>query len=209
MSLLSIIDAIKIAIESIEDRSDIPESIKTQAIDKLKKLQARDWYNCWDEESIIAALQEYKNRTGLIPTYTSLKEHGMPKPQTIQSVFHMKASDLINNVFHDDILKARSELIECFICQYNKNAVAGINSKKYNMLRDKGTPTWEAIARNCGVSTWKELIEIAGVQYRPKDCCTSKMVITNASSPYMENLIKLNKERERLNGELVKLLHAK
>lgn len=94
MSILSTIQAIEIAIESIEGREDLPVKTREEAIQRLKNMSDRDWYIKWDKESIIQALNDYKTRTGKAPTVTNLVETGMPKSLTIQSHFHMKASAL-------------------------------------------------------------------------------------------------------------------
>ena len=74
MSILSTVQAIDLGIASIEARDDIPPKTKEQAIRLLKSLEQADWHKSWSKESVIDALNAYKERTGRAPTVTNLKE---------------------------------------------------------------------------------------------------------------------------------------
>ena len=102
MSILSTVQAIQLGIESIEARTDIPSRKKEQAIKLLSSLEQSDWYQNWTKDSIIKALNDYREKNGRAPTVTNLKEHGMPKGVTIQSVFNMKPSLLLKRLFPEN-----------------------------------------------------------------------------------------------------------
>lgn len=223
MSILATTQAIQIGIESIEIRDDIPSKTKQQAIKLLQSLEQADWHKGWDEESIIQTLQDYKKRTGIAPTVTSLKEYGMPKSVTIRSYFHMSPSLFLKRLFPENQkmrhvnpclsnpfgFKTEADWLNCFIEQFNKHKADGMSSRKYNILRDKDTPTWDTIARHCGVPTWSSLMEKTGVEY-PKKIKTAKSIyIANTTSPTIERLEAINKQREIFNTELYDLLTAK
>ena len=61
MSILSTVQAIQLGIESIEARTDIPSRKKEQAIKLLSSLEQSDWYQNWTKDSIIKALNDYKD----------------------------------------------------------------------------------------------------------------------------------------------------
>lgn len=223
MSILTTTQALQIGIESIEIRDDIPPKTKQLTIELLQSLEKADWHKGWDEESIIKALQDYKERTGIAPTVTSLKEYGMPKSVTIRSYFHMSPSLFLKRLFPENQkmrhvnpqlsnpfgFKAEADWLNCFIEQFNKHKAEGMSSRKYNILRDQDTPTWDTIARHCGLSTWTSLMEKAGVEYPNKTKTAQSLFIANATSPTIERLEAINKQREIFNTELYDILTEK
>lgn len=220
MSVVTITEAIQMGIESIKLRDDISEKETGDAIKLLTNMLNRDWYNKWDKESIIKALFDYKERNGVAPTVTNLSEFGMPKNTTIQTYFHMKASLLLRQLFPENKTKAakrenefgfseKEQWLSCFIQQFNKHLEEGMSSRKYDLLRDHGTPSWSTIARNCDVSTWAELMKLAGVEYPKKPAPTAKIIrISNTSSPTIERLENIMSQRRILNDELNSILHG-
>ena len=221
MKKLSTMEAILIGITSIEQRTDIPEQTKQLAIERLTNLSKRDWFVQWDKESIIAALQKFKNEHGYAPTVTNLSETGMPSNLTIQSHFNVKASSFLSQLFPENReisskKKKRSncygfnteeDWMNCFIEQFNKHLNDGMSARKYNILRDNGTPTWDAIARHCNVQTWSELMAKANVKYNKKVVKTATNInIVDVSSPFLDKLEHLNDERKQLNKELYEIL---
>ena len=216
MSIISTEKAIQIGIESIRQRDDIPPKTKEQALKLLGKLEQADWYKSWTKETIIAALNDYKERTGRAPTVTNLKEHGMPKSVTIRSVFNMSPSLLLKRLFPENRtlkvvnpelsnpfgFETQDDWLNCFIEQFNKHKKEGMSSKTYNCLRDKGTPAWDTIANHCKISGWNELMKKAKVKYvkKPREA-VHNIYISDATSPLVEKLNALNEERKRLNQE--------
>lgn len=224
MSILTIMQAIQIGIESIEKRNDLPPQTQQEAIKIIKRIAGRDWYIHWDKDSIIKALQDYKQRTGKAPTVTNLTETGMPKSLTIQTHFNMKASLLLKQLFPENrntkkqIVKrnniygfnTKQQWLDCFSEQFNKHLCDDMCSKRYDLLRDEGTPTWNTIARHCGLSSWIKLMDEAGVEYSQKKFKTAKeLYISSTTSPTVEALNAANQERKRLNNELYQLLSIK
>ena len=141
-------------------------------------MSGRDWYIRWDKESIIKALNDYKEKTGRAPTVTNLVETGMPKNLTIQSHFHIRASEFLKQLFPENRnlkknakpyskfgFETEEEWLNCFAEQFKKHLCPDMCSKKYDLLRDKGTPTWSTIAKHCKMTLWKELMEAAGVKF--------------------------------------------
>lgn len=224
MSILSTCQAIQIAIDSVGAREDLPPKTREEAVEILKRISSRDWYVQWDKKTIIAALEEFKRRNGKAPTVSNLTETGMPKSLTIKTHFHMNASLLLKQLFPEnrdtknDInkrmniygFKNEEDWLECFRTQFNKNIENGISSKKYDLIRDDGTPTWNTIARRCGCTTWTELMEKAGVKYMRKGSHTARSVhIRRITSPTLERLESINKQKKKLNKELYEILSKK
>lgn len=171
-------------------------------------------------------MKDYKERTGVAPTSTSLKEHGMPKGVTIQSLFHMTPSHFLKQLFPETRslqgvdaqvhnaygFETEQDWLNCFAEQFNCHKHEEMCCKKYNIVKDKHTPTCETIARHCHVTTWRALMEKAGVRYDKKTYQTaSELRVTGFKSPLVEKLDAINKERARLNKELADLfeLHDK
>ena len=224
MSIISTEQAIQIGIESIRLREDIPPKTKEQALRLLGKLEQADWYRNWTKESIIEALNDYKERTGKAPTVTNLKERGMPNSVTVRSVFHMSPSLVLKRLFPENrrINGADSEILNsfgfeteddwlnCFVEQFNKHREEGMCCKTYNALRDNGTPAWNTIAHHCKITSWSELMKKTGVEYiKNKRETAHDIYISNATSPLVDKLEALMKERRKLNQELIDLWDRK
>lgn len=221
MSILSTEQALALGIASIEARQDIPPKTKENAIALLQSLKQADWHRNWTKESVVKVLNDYKERTGCAPTVTTLKEHGMPKGVTIQSLFKMSPSLLLKRLFPDNRkmrfvnptlsnpygFETAEEWLQCFAEQFNKHKAEGMNCRQFNVLRDEGTPTWETVARHCKLSTWTALIEKSGVQFVKKRPVTAKTIaVIDCKSPFVEKLESANRERERLNNQFMVLL---
>lgn len=224
MSILSTVQAIQLGIESIEARTDIPPRKKEQAIKLLSSLEQSEWYQNWTKDSIIKALNDYREKNGRAPTVTNLKEHGMPKGVTIQSVFNMKPSLLLKRLFpenrnqrHVDPELANpygfdkpEDWINCFAEQFNKHKKEGMNCRQFNLLRDEGTPTWETVARHCKIATWTDLMKKAGVKYiRPKRETAHNLELNNFKSPICEKLDAINRERRQILDEFIELVNER
>ncbi len=218
MSILSTAQALQLAVSSVEQRSDLPPKTKAQAIKLLQSLEQADWHRSWTKESILEALNDYKQRTGKAPTVTSLKEHGMPKSVTVQAVFQMSPSLLLKRLFPENQkqrhvnptlsnpfgFETAEDWLNCFREQFDKHKTEGISSRRYNALRDPNTPTWETIARHCKISTWTELIETAEVKYiKHQRAAAAPVRITGCKSPYLEKLEQINAEHDRLIQQLI------
>ena len=216
MSIITTAEAIRIGIESIEARADIPPKTQLDAIRLLRSLEKADWHRNWTRESIIQALNEYKERTGKAPTVTNLKEHGMPKGVTIQKVFQMSPSLLLKRLFPENRkmkhvnpalsnpygFDSEIEWLNCFREQFEKHKHEDMSCKQYNVLRDESTPTWNTIARYCKISGWTALMKKAGVAYPEKRIETAHDIrVVSASSPIVEKLEAINREKERLTRE--------
>ena len=218
MSILSTMQAIDIAIKSVELRNDLPPKTKEEVLIKLNKVKKYDWYIKWTDEKIISTLYDYKERTGRAPTVTSLKEFGMPKSVTIYSHFHMSPSMFLKKLFPDrkyeryPNYKTEKDWLNCFIEQINKHPGIGCSSKKYNLLRDKNTPMWETIIRYLNLETWRNLLDLAGIEYiytKTKYKTSKNIHISNCKSPIVEKLNEINSQRKKLNAELYGILNLK
>ena len=224
MSILSTVQAINLGIASIEARDDIPPKTKEQAIRLLKSLEQADWHKSWTKEKVIEALNAYKERTGLAPTVTNLKEHGMPKGVTIQSLFHMPPSLLLKRLFPENRkpnhvnpelsnpygFEKPEDWLQCFRDQFNKHREEGMCCRQFNVLRDDCTPTWETIARHCKIPTWTELMKKADVEYiTPKIETVNSFEIVGFKSPLAEKLEALNEEKKRITEEFIHHLNER
>lgn len=221
MGILTTLQAIQIGIDSIRQRNDIPQKTKENAIHLLQGIEKADWYREWDKEKVIKVLTEYKERTGITPSTNTLKEYGMPKGVTIQSLFHISPSLFLKRLFPDNRTMRYANLevsnpfgfenqedwLNCFIEQFNKHKTEIDNSKRYNLVRDNNTPTWGTIAKHCGLTTWKELMKKAGVEYQEKKIQTATNIhIVNFTSPLVTKLEAINQRRAELNAELLDIL---
>ncbi len=214
---------LQLAIESIALRTDLPEKQKEYLILQLQKYEQRDWYHRWDKDSILKALQDYKERTGSAPTVTSLKEPGMPKSLTIKNTFHMDASAFLRRLFPELNqmrhcnptygspfgYQTKEAWLGCFRSQFKKHRAEITSAKMYNIVKDADTPTWGTICNHTGVSTWTELMELADVRYAKRTANTKHLTLTSASSPFLDRFQKLSDERKALNMEFMELLQKK
>jgi hypothetical protein len=188
------------------------EEIK-EVIEHLEKLQRRDLVAHWTQESIVEALNHWEKEHGMPPTVTSLVEPGMPGSNIIQKHFGMKASAFLRQMYPGNYKRhtpenkygytTQEEWVACFREQFLKHCNSeGFCSRKYNLLRDEGTPRWETISLHCDNAQWKKLMELADVRYpnRPRtDGLKEFRVIT--ISPLVDRIEKAVAERERLNQE--------
>lgn len=217
MGYFSIHKAIEIAIGSIKSNNDLSPKTKKETIRILNNIAKRDYFTYWDKGKIIRTLKDYKERTGLTPTVTTLTEVGMPKATTVQSIFHIKASLFLKQLFpekrktrHDKMytnpygFNTEEAWLKCFKEQFEKCGYP--TSKRYNALRDKDTPTWNTIARYLGLSTWSELMSRAEVNYPDKKATAQAVKIQSTVSPTMRKLEQINSEKRKLNDELLDLL---
>lgn len=218
MGILSCEEALKIGLESIRMRTDLPPKTKEEAIRKMETVMQKQPYKKWSEASVIAALQDFKKRNGYAPTVSNLTEDGMPKSATIQLLFHMRASAFLHRLFPETLLGKRhvqskysyqtpEEWMACFQEQFNKHLAEGMSCRRYNKLRDEKTPPWERIARACDLKQWSELMEKANVHYprRPPKKETP-LYINSVKSPYLEAMKQLNQEYTIVTAELRQLL---
>lgn len=60
------------------------------------------------------------------------------------------------------------------------------------------------------MSSWAELMKKAGVEYpEKKRQIAQRLYVSDAKSPIVEQLTEINRERERLNAELLQILSGK
>ena len=167
-------DALDLAISILEKQATTAEL--TEAITLLQHLRKRDMVANWSKESIIAALDDWKEQHGRPPTVTNLIEPGMPGANIIQKHFGIRASAFMRGRYPPDNnpvppinrygYKNCDDWISCFREQFLKHCNEdGFSSKTYNMLKDKDTPLWMTIARHCGTTKWTKLMELAEVEY--------------------------------------------
>ena len=83
-----------------------------------------------------------------------------------------------------------------------------MNGRVYNQLRDRGTPTWDTIARYTGDVTWSRLMKSAGVKYMGNRGLETAhvLVVDHADSPLVQKLDEISSERKKLNEELKEIL---
>ena len=209
--------AIQIAIGSTRDNNVIDEKERSETIKILENVLKRDYFTYWDKDKIIEALMDYKERTGLTPTVTSLTEIGMPKATTIRTHFHIKASLLLKQLFPENRRTRPEKMytnpygfdteeawLKCFTEQFHKCGCP--TSRRYNALRDKDTPTWNTIARYLKLKGWKELMTKAQVSYPNKVGTASEVQLTSTTSPTLEKLEEIVRQKQRLNDELLDVL---
>lgn len=216
MGMLSIFQAIDIAIESVEKRIDITPAKKREVLYLLNQVKKKDCYTQWNKDSIIEYLQKWRDEHGRPPTTTNLREVGMPHAATIQRYFDMSPSALLKQLFPELIpfhrvvvnewgFTTEQEWLDCFKEQFNKHLCENMSSKKYDVVRDKDTPTWGTIARHCDIVGWQELMKRAGVTYLNKNkikTAKANELKLNMRSPFLEKVNELNKERDRHLKEL-------
>lgn len=221
MGYFSIYKAVEFAVDSVRKNKDLTATQKDETIKLLKNLSKRDYFIKWDKEKIITVLKDYKERTGLTPTVTTLSEPGMPKGITIQSFFHVKPSLFLKQLFPENRKTRPDKMytnvygfncdeawLNCFREQFKKTGCT--SAKAYNSLRDKDTPTWDTIARYLKIDGWKALMEYAGVEYpRKKIVNVEHPIIYDGFSPIVTKLEALNLEREKLNKELLDIYNVK
>lgn len=216
-------EAIRIAIESVKIRADISEASRRETLKKLNALSKNVWYKSWDKESIKEAIHKFKDQHGRIPNTADLARIELPSYNIIRAHFHLSYSTFIAQEFPEyrfykpnpktnryDALTV-DEWIQFFVEQFNKHLCPEMNGRVYNQLRDRGTPTWDTIARYTGDITWTRLMKHAGVKYLgTRGIETAQvLVIDNTESPLIKKLDEMSLERKRLNDELRDILMNK
>lgn len=216
MSILSIGEAIDLAMESVELRDDIPPRTKLCTINGLKSLKQRDYYKKWDKEKIISKIKEWTEENGRVPRSSNFNEFGMPHPATIRQHFGTTPAALVRRLYpdlaltHSEINKwgfvTKEDWINCFREQFIKHSDVIANERMYDGLRDKNTPCAGTIIRNCNFQNWNELLKYAKVEYQnKKDKVTAlddDIKLTNSYSPTLAKFEALNQERNRHLQEL-------
>lgn len=209
-------EALELAVNVLEKEKTNTEYSK--AIKLLRQLQRRDLVAKWTQDSIIAALDKWKDKNGIPPNVTSLTEPGMPGASIIQKHFGMGASAFLHRRYPNyDLIppknqygyKSEDDWINCFREQFLKHChEEGFSSKTYNMLKDKDTPIWSTIASHCGTTKWSKLMELAGVKYpgKPKQYERGKLRITVVKSPWLERFEAAVAERRILDQRLIEVI---
>lgn len=209
-------DALELAISVLQEQQNTKCS---EAVKLLQNLQKRDLAAQWSQETIIAALDKWKDQHGKSPTTTHLIEPGMPGANIIQKHFGIRASAFLNKLYPPDNNKTPSQnqygylspddWLSCFREQFLKHCDEdGFNSKTYNMLKDTGTPLWMTIARHCGTTQWSKLMELAGVNYPMQigQCKTGTLHISSVKSPWLERLEAAVEKSKELDQQLIDTL---
>lgn len=205
-------EALDLAIKTMSEYSDGNEY--KDATKLLKALQKRELATKWSKESIVAALENWREKNGRPPTTTNLIEPGMPGSSTIQKHFGMRASALLrlmyppeDLIYHDRNtygFLSSEDWLNCFKEQFEKHcSEEGFSSKTYNMKKDKGTPQWETIARHCGTTQWMKLMEMAEVKY-PGRIVNGH--ITTVNMPFVDRLEAALRKKEELTNRLIETI---
>lgn len=207
-------NALELAIIALQ--KETPTKKNTEAIILLQQLQKRDIVSKWTQETIIAALDNWKDLNGRPPTVTNLIEPGMPGANIIQKHFGMRASAFLHRRYPPDNnpeqtknqygFISEGDWIVCFREQFLKHCNEdGFSSKTYNMLKDNGTPLWMTIARHCGTTQWTKLMELAEVKYpgQIEQCKPGTLHISAVKSPWLERLEAAVAKREILDQRLI------
>ena len=207
-------DALELAIVALQKES--PTERNTEAIMLLQRLQKRDIVSKWTQETIIAALDNWKDLNGRPPTATNLIEPGMPGANIIQKHFGMRASAFLHRRYPPDNnpappknqygFQSEDDWIACFREQFLKHCnEEGFSSKTYNMLKDKDTPLWMTIARHCGTTKWTKLMELAEVNYPGYTAqnVAGTLHVSSVKSPWLERLEAAVAKREELDQQLI------
>lgn len=220
MSMYNAQQAMEIAIRTVKQCCDLTEASKNDVLKKLYAITKSVTKKNWDQKSILEALHKFHKTHGKPPAVLDLSLDELPSGYIITSHFHCSPGTLLRREF-PETRKVRpkniygftteQEWIDCFKEQFNKHLFPGMNNRKYNQIRDKGTPAWETIARNTGYTTWHELMEKAGVKYLgQRSLETAKvLVIKDVDSPLLKKMDKINSERRALNDELLNILQNK
>ncbi len=207
-------DALELAISVLQENPQKAEYL--EAIKLLQRLQKRDIVAQWSQETIIAALDNWKDQHGKPPTVTNLIEPGMPGANIIQKHFGVRASALLYRRYPPDNNPAppknrygyitTEDWLACFREQFLKHCTEeGFCSKTYNMLKDKDTPLWMTIARHCGTTQWSKLMKLADVKYpgQVDQYEPGTLHVSSVKSPWLERLEAAVAKREELDQQLI------
>jgi hypothetical protein len=219
--MFSIQQAIEIAAQSVKMRTDLPTATYQEVLGKLERLSRQVWNKSWNKETIIEALQRFKEENGRAPIVTDLNQKELPSGGTIQAYFHTTPATFLKQMFPENRCRPKSfnrgkvygfvteeDWLQCFTEQFNKHLCTEMNGRVYNQLRDDSTPTWNTIARNTGTITWTKLMKKAGVKYLGNRGIETAhtLLIEDADSPLIIKLGHMNSERRALNEELKQIL---
>ncbi|MCM1055137.1 MAG: hypothetical protein NC394_06410 [Bacteroides sp.] len=165
-------EALRHAIEIVKKHpDDLSPDVRGDVLDILSKLSKKDNYTVWTKESVIKALEDWRDKNGRNPTVTDLKEVNMPKGETFKRLFGMRPATYLG-IYYPSMKRKKAvtkftlisteEYREIFISQYNKHRPS--SSSNYNKLKDSGTPCWSTIAYHCGLKSWSELLDYTKVE---------------------------------------------
>ena len=162
MSMYTTQQALEIAITIIEADQSLTSASRCEIIHKLKILSKKAWRQSWNKNTIREAIHRFVEEHGRLPNTSDLRGDNMPSEPTIRAYFHMTLTTLLVHEFPEyrfykispkanryDML-TKDEWLKYFAEQFNKHLCPEMNGRVYNQLRDRGTPTWDTIARYTG-----------------------------------------------------------
>lgn len=221
MSMFSLQQAIEIAAQSVEMRTDLSPATHREVLEKLENLSKHVWMTSWNKKTIVEALHKFKEENGRAPNVTDLNLKCLPSGGTIQAHFHITASLFLKQMFPENRCQPHSfnrnnvygfvteeDWLECFITQFNKHLCPEMNARYYDRFRDDSTPTWHTIAKHTGTLTWGNLMKKAGVKYVGSRGIETAhtLILDDADSPLISKFSRMIEERQALNEELVMIL---
>lgn len=201
---MSVKRALHIAIDLIEQQ---PKTQKNQEAQKvLENLTSKEYFVHWDRGVITSTIQKWIDNHNRMPTVRDLSEPGMPKAVTIQKHFGLSASVYLKQQFGHLFPEQekrnkygftdQEDWLQCFRHQFLKHG--RINSKKYNLVKDDGTPKWETIVRHSGANGWRDLMDKANVSYEKSTAQANKIRVRKSTFKYLDRYKRIIKELEEL-----------
>lgn len=197
--------AILQAIQQLSQNTDNHE-----IIEKLQEILNELPLSTWTEKSIIDAIESYAiEHDNTLPHVKALTtENSLPSNTVIYNKFGTSSMNTffkkyfpqyirqhkMNSPYYD---KSKNYFLETFIENYRRiqeeNKIKKISSKQYDKLRKEHTPLACTIMRNCGCTSYEELLILSGIIF-PK-----KKIETTINVSYNDN--------ESRNDEIKYLLH--
>lgn len=208
--------ALELAIAALKEKNITGEY--DVAIRLLNRLQKRELAANWSQSKIISALDKWEKEYGYPPTVTNLIEPGMPGASIIQKYFGMRASAFLRQKYPTEVknrvskntygFTSEDDWLDCFRSQFLKHcSEEEFSSRTYNTLKDPDTPLWSTIARHCGVSQWRKLMELADVQYPNRIPSHTGEYEVTYSLPVLDRVESAVKDYRSASAELADLIN--
>lgn len=143
-----------------------------EAVEKLKSMY-NDMPMChWSKEACEDAIEQFYIDCGRYPNTSDLDRYTyLPSHPTVKNRFGVEAREFLAQYTGRALCLKKDAALEQFVAEFNR--IQPTSSVVYNKEREEGVISWQFVAHLCGLHTWMELLNAAGVKrvvrsYAPK-----------------------------------------
>lgn len=142
----------------------------------------------WDDETIRFSVEKFIKENSRLPSTREFDSCPyLPSHIVILSHYNMSVVEWLTSEFPDHELApstvkhlnykqlTSSDLCDIFFAEFKR--IRPTSSCMYNLERTPSTPTWQYIAKRCGLKTWTSLKDFSGVHTLPAVDDTPKLKV--------------------------------